>query len=83
MIELTKGEAESLCDFIEMNLIESIRNDPDCDNLIYVENLLRNCNFEKRCVLIGHLLCDLVLEVIETNADLIREMLEDEDGESN
>ena len=42
-----------------------------------------NCNFEKRCVLIGHLLCDLALEVIETNADLIREMLEDEDGESN
>ena len=42
-----------------------------------------NCNFEKRCVLIGHLLCDLILEVIETNSDLVLEMLEDEDGESN
>lgn len=41
MIQLTKGEAESLCDFIEMNLIEAIRSDPDCDNIIYLENLIR------------------------------------------
>ena len=38
-----------------------------------------NCNFEKRCVLIGHLLHDLILEVIEVNADLIKEMLEEAD----
>lgn len=37
-----------------------------------------NCNFEKRCVLVGHLIEDIVLEIIETNADTIREMLEDE-----
>ena len=40
-IELTKGEAESLCDFLEMNLIDAIRNDADCDNIVYVENLIR------------------------------------------
>lgn len=40
MIQLTKGEAESLCDFIEMNLIDSVRNGPDCDNIIYIENLI-------------------------------------------
>jgi len=41
-----------------------------------------NCNFEKRCVLIGHLIHDLILEVIEVNADLIKEMLEEaEDGD--
>lgn len=36
-----------------------------------------NCNYEKRCVLIGHLLTDLILEAIETNADTIRAILED------
>lgn len=40
-IKLTKGEAESLLDFLEMNLIDSIRNDPDCDNIKYIENLIR------------------------------------------
>ena len=40
-----------------------------------------NCNFEKRCVLIGHLLNDLVCEIIEVNAGLIREILEDSDGD--
>ena len=37
-----------------------------------------NCNFEKRCVMVGHLLEDLILEVIETNAEAIREILEEE-----
>ncbi len=41
MIELTKGEAESLLEFIELNLIESIRADADCDNIVYVENLIK------------------------------------------
>ncbi len=39
-----------------------------------------NCNFEKRCLMIGHMLHDLILEVIETNADLIKEILEEDDG---
>ena len=37
-----------------------------------------NCNLEMRCVMIGHLLEDLILEVIEVNAETIREILEDE-----
>ncbi len=36
-----------------------------------------NCNLEKRCVLVGHLIEDIVLEIIETNADTIREILEE------
>lgn len=39
-----------------------------------------NCDFEKRCVLIGHLVTDLILEVIETNSDIVREILKCEDG---
>lgn len=38
-----------------------------------------NCNFEKRCLMIGHLLEDLVLEIIDVNAEQIREILEDEE----
>lgn len=39
-IELTKYQCESLVDFIELNLLDVIRNDPDIDNLRYVRNLL-------------------------------------------
>ena len=35
-----------------------------------------NCDFEKRCVLVGHLIVDIVLEIIECNADTVKEMLE-------
>lgn len=38
-----------------------------------------NCDFEKRCIMIGHLLEDLILEVISVNAGEIREWLEDEE----
>lgn len=40
-ITLTKGEAESLLDFLECHLIDCIRSDEECDNLVYVENLIR------------------------------------------
>lgn len=39
-IDLTKGECESLSDFISLNLLDVIRNDADIDNLVYVRNLL-------------------------------------------
>lgn len=39
-IELTKGQCESLSDFIEMNLLDVIRNDTDIDNLNWVRNIL-------------------------------------------
>lgn len=38
-----------------------------------------NCDFEKRCIMIGHLLEDLILEVIAVNAGEVREMLEGEE----
>ena len=41
-----------------------------------------NCDFEKKCALVGHLLSDLILEVICQNAGMINDILneEDEDG---
>ena len=42
-----------------------------------------NCDFEKRCILIGHLLADLILEVIDINAEEVKEILEgDNDADS-
>lgn len=35
-IELTKSQIENLLDFFEFNFIESIRNDPDIDELDYL-----------------------------------------------
>lgn len=40
-IILTEGEAESLLDFLESYLIDCIRSDEECDNLVYIENLIR------------------------------------------
>lgn len=44
------------------------------------------CNYEKRCVLIGHMITDLVMEIIDINRAWVREILEDEeedDGDSD
>ncbi len=41
MIQITDNEATSLKDFIEFNFLDSIRNDPDTDSLLYVYNILR------------------------------------------
>ena len=38
-IELTKGQCESVVDFIELNLISSVREDEYLDNLQYVINI--------------------------------------------
>ena len=38
-IELTKGQCESLMEFIDFTLIPSLRQDPDIDNLQYVINI--------------------------------------------
>ena len=40
MIEITKDEAESLVDFIEMNIFDIIRNDPDIDSIEWLENIM-------------------------------------------
>lgn len=41
-----------------------------------------NCDFEKRWILLGHLITDYVLEIIENNADLIRDILEETGDET-
>lgn len=38
-IELTEDQCVSLMDFIELEFIQSLRNDPDADNLQYVINI--------------------------------------------
>lgn len=37
-----------------------------------------NCDFETRWILLGHLLTDYILEIIETNAETVREILGDD-----
>lgn len=39
-IELTKAEAGSLLDFFESALLPTIRNDPDIDSLLWLDNLM-------------------------------------------
>jgi hypothetical protein len=38
-IYITDDEAESLLDFIELHFIDSIRDDPDADSMIYIANI--------------------------------------------
>ena len=40
MIEITKDEAESLMDFIEINIFDIIRNDPDIDSIEWLKNIM-------------------------------------------
>ena len=42
-----------------------------------------NCNFEKRCVLIGHMIEDLILEVIEVNKETVLRLLDEEDDDED
>lgn len=39
MIEITKGEAESLMDFIETNIFDNIRADEDVDSIEWLCNV--------------------------------------------
>lgn len=39
-VELTKSQCENLAFFIEMNLLEEIRNDLDIDNLNWLRDML-------------------------------------------
>ena len=41
MVQLSKDEAISLCDYLELNLIESIRADPDVDSIEWLRNMTR------------------------------------------
>lgn len=40
MIELTKSEAESLLDYLELNLIQDIKDNPDMDSMLWLRNMM-------------------------------------------
>ena len=46
MVKITSNEAASLRDFIELNLIDAIRNDVEIDSLLWVYNIL---NVYRKC----------------------------------
>ena len=40
MVDLTKSQCNNLCDFIEFNIFEYIRNDKDIDNIDWLVNMM-------------------------------------------
>ena len=51
-VDLTKGQAYSLAEFIDLNLIETIRNDTDIDSTLWLRNIVHA--FEKLCAVSGY-----------------------------
>ena len=49
-IEVTKDQCESVIDFIEMNLLDVIRQDDCIDNIDWVANILAVRNAMKRAL---------------------------------
>lgn len=49
-VSITRDEAESLVDWIEIDFIDDIRNNEDCDSLEYIENILRIYRKCKQCL---------------------------------
>lgn len=50
MIELTTSESQSLCEFLELNLIQCIKDDPDIDSMLWLDNMMsiwRKCGGRK------------------------------------
>lgn len=45
-VKLTNDEAESLMDWLDTNFIESIKADPDCDNMEWLCNMV---SIYKKC----------------------------------
>ena len=45
-ITITSNEAVSLVDFIELNFIRSIQDDPDIDSLLFIRNIV---NIYEKC----------------------------------
>ena len=52
MNELTKDEAYAIADFIEINLMQVIRNDVDIDSMRWLKNMIHG--YEKLCVYSGY-----------------------------
>ena len=51
-VELTKGEAHAVAEFIDMNLIDTIRNDTDIDSMLWLRRIIHA--FEKLCKYSGY-----------------------------
>ena len=50
-VELTKSEVESLCDYFETFFIQNIKDDPDVDSLLWLDNMMsiwHKCGWRKR-----------------------------------
>lgn len=52
MNELTKEEAYAIANFIDMNLILSIRNDEETDSMMWLRNMIHG--YEKLCKYSGY-----------------------------
>lgn len=51
--ELTKNEAYAVAEFIDFNIFNAIRNDPDWDSMYALRNLIHA--YEKCCFLSGYI----------------------------
>lgn len=51
--ELTKNEAYAVAEFIDFNIFNAIRNDPDWDSMYALRNLIHA--YEKCCILSGYI----------------------------
>ena len=52
MKELTKNEAYAVCNFIDCNLYDTIRNDTEIDSIGWLRNILHA--YEKLCAFSGY-----------------------------
>lgn len=51
-LELTKGEAHAVAEMIDMNLLDTIRNDVDIDSMLWLRRIVHA--FEKLCKYSGY-----------------------------
>lgn len=51
MVELTASEAESLADYLDTFFIQNIRDNPDIDSMLWLDNIMsiwRKCGGRKQ-----------------------------------
>ena len=50
-VELTESEAESLRDYLELFFIQNVKDDPDVDSMLWMDNMMsiwRKCGGRKQ-----------------------------------
>lgn len=52
MTELTKDEAYAVAELIDLNLLDTIRNDTDIDSMLWLRRIVHA--FEKLCKMSGY-----------------------------